>query len=66
MTASEQRWENRDDQVSMVGFIGRVEHTHRENTSRWKRHISDDRHVGGESLKVGRSLLLECGKFFVG
>lgn len=28
-------------------------------------HISDDRHVGGESLKAGRSLLLECGKFFV-
>lgn len=29
------------------------------------RHISDDRHVGGESLKAGRSLLLECGKFLV-
>lgn len=28
-------------------------------------HISDDRHVGGESLKVGRSLLLESGKFLV-
>lgn len=39
MTASEQRWKNRDDQVVMVGFIGSVEDAHRENTSWWK-HVT--------------------------
>lgn len=37
MTASEQRWKNRDDQVVVVGFIAGVEQAHRENTSWWKR-----------------------------
>lgn len=64
MTASEQRWKNRDDQAVMVGFIGSVAHAHRENTSRWK-HVTLVMTGIEESLKAGRSLLLECGKFLV-